>query len=75
MNQLLRPPLLKYTNTEKKMHMLKKKNNNDNKKKQCHPLFPRKKGFLQHPTRRSPGRQSRNRSHQLLSQRPPPQRS
>ena len=74
MNQLLRPPLLKYTNTEKKMHMLKKKNNNDNKKK-CHPLFPRKKGPLQHLTRRSPARQSRNRSHQLLSQRPPPQRS
>ena len=38
MNQLLRPPLLKYTYTEKKIHMLnKKKKNNNNKKKQYHP--------------------------------------
>ena len=78
MNQLLRLPLLKYTQTEEK-------NTYDKEiiiiiiiiiiKTVPSSLPKTKKGLLQIPTRRLPSQQSRNRSRQLLSQRPPPHRS
>ena len=44
MNQILRLPLLKYTQTQKKnMLKIKKTNKQANKKKQHHPPSPRKK--------------------------------
>ena len=74
MNQLLRLPLLKYTHTHTHTQntYVKKKAN----KKKSSTILPlqEKKGTLQHPRRRFPWQQSRNRSRQLLPQRPPPQR-
>ena len=81
MNQLLTLPLLKYHthtqthtkyiytyNKEKKIIIIKRR--------QYDPPSPRKKkGLLQHPKRRSSRQQLRNRSRQLLPQRPSPQRS
>ena len=81
MNQLSRLLLLKYTHTHTHTHThiyiytyVEEKKNNNNKKKDSTTL-PRQenKGLLQHPRRRSPLQQSRNRSRQLLPQRSPPQ--
>ena len=82
MNQLLRLPLLKYTHTHTHtriyiyIYTYVKEKKNNNKKKDSTTLLPQeKKGLLQHPRRRSPRQQSRNRSRQLLPQRSPPQMS
>ena len=87
MNQLLRLPLLKYTRvcayTHTHTHTRTHKENIYTyvkekiiKRKTVPPSLPKKKkGFLQHPRRRSPRQQSRNRSRQLLPQRSPPQMS
>ena len=91
MNQLLRLPLLKYTrvcaythtHTHTHTHTRTHKENIYTyvkekiiKRKTVPPSLPKKKkGFLQHPRRRSPRQQSRNRSRQLLPQRSPPQMS
>ena len=73
LNQLLRLPLLKYTPTHKGNNENNKNNNNNNNNNKAIPTsFPKKKASLQHLGRRPPRRQSRNRSRQLLSQRPPP---
>ena len=70
--QLLRLPLLKYTHTQKKeIHMIKKK---QIKIKAVPTSLPKEKAPLQHPRRSSSWQQSRSRSLQLLSQRPPPQK-
>ena len=70
MNQILRLPVLKYTQRKKKKNKLKIKQKQKNKTKktpqetkQHHPPSPRKKrGQPQHPRRSSLRQQSRNRA-------------